>query len=346
MTPENPPSQVKDLGEQGLLKLVQQYCPASVVGDDAAVLAVPADHQLVVTTDVLVEGVHFSDRTMSATDVGWKAAAVNLSDLAAMGATPLGITVGLALPADKPVSWVEQLYEGLSACLQINQTPILGGDISRSPITLISITALGTVAPEQVIQRSQAKPGDVLVTTGVHGASKAGLELLLNPQIGLDLSEAERKALIDAHQRPSARLDVSSKLWGCLQDFNAGHIAGHIAGMDSSDGLADAILQICRASGVGARIERSRLPQPACFDHWLLDERSRQWCLYGGEDYELVLAMPKDFAEHLQRSLSTPVYVLGEITANPEVLLVDSTYQYAEITLDLTQGYQHFQSKE
>jgi thiamine-monophosphate kinase len=101
---------VKDLGEQGLLTKLQKFCPQEIVGDDGAVLAIEGDRRLVVTTDVLVDGVHFSDRTTSAFDVGWRATAANLSDLAAMGATPLGITVGLALPGDKLVNWVEELW--------------------------------------------------------------------------------------------------------------------------------------------------------------------------------------------------------------------------------------------
>ncbi|MGK7937977.1 MAG: AIR synthase related protein, partial [Xenococcaceae cyanobacterium] len=124
---DKPPQLVKDIGEQGLLQKLQSFCPQNIIGDDGAVIPTHPDQDLVVTTDVLVDGVHFSDRTTTAFDVGWRAVAANLSDLAAMGAEPLAITVGLSLPGDVLVSWVEELYLGLTACLQQYQTPIVGG---------------------------------------------------------------------------------------------------------------------------------------------------------------------------------------------------------------------------
>ena len=122
-----PPMLVKDIGEQGLLQKLQLFCPQDVIGDDGAILPTEPDQSLVVTTDVLVDEVHFSQRTTTAFDVGWRAAAANLSDLAAMGATPLGITVGLSLPGSVAVAWVEELYRGMSACLGQYQTAIVGG---------------------------------------------------------------------------------------------------------------------------------------------------------------------------------------------------------------------------
>jgi thiamine-monophosphate kinase len=122
---------VKDLGEQGLLPILQKYCPAEIIGDDGAILSLKDGYSLVVTTDVLVNNVHFSDLTTSPEDVGWRAAAANLSDLAAMGAEPLGITVGLALTPNLAIDWLEGLYRGLSSCLQVYQTAIVGGDVCR-----------------------------------------------------------------------------------------------------------------------------------------------------------------------------------------------------------------------
>ena len=110
---------IADIGELGLLKKLQPFCPREVIGDDAAILDLPPGQSLVVTTDVLVDGVHFSDQTTSAEDIGWRSAAANLSDIAAMGASPLGITVGLSLPGTVTVSWVEQLYQGLVNCLSL-----------------------------------------------------------------------------------------------------------------------------------------------------------------------------------------------------------------------------------
>jgi thiamine-monophosphate kinase len=153
---------IRDLGEQGLLKLIQPYCLPNSIGDDGAIVRVPPEQELVVSTDVLVDEVHFSDRTTTAVDVGWRSVAANLSDLAAMGAQPLGITVGLSLPPELPVVWLEQLYTGMQACLTRYGTGIIGGDLSRSSVITIAITALGAVKSDRVIRRSTARVGDAI----------------------------------------------------------------------------------------------------------------------------------------------------------------------------------------
>jgi thiamine-monophosphate kinase len=227
------------LGEQQLLQHLQRFCPAHLIGDDAAVLPTRADRHLVITADMLVDGIHFSigfansTCTTSPTDVGWRAAAANLSDLAAMGAEPIGITISLGLPPEIPVRWLDELYQGITECLHPYQTPILGGDLCRSPILTLAITALGEVLPNQKILRSTAQPGDAIVVTGIHGASRGGLELLLNPEWGQDLDEPVRDSLKRAHQHPIPRLDIPP----LLRKIDP---TGRVAGMDSSDGLADA----------------------------------------------------------------------------------------------------------
>ncbi len=325
--------QVKQLGEQALLKRLQRYCPATVVGDDAALLSVAVGYQLVVTTDMLIDGIHFSDRTTSATDAGWRAAAANLSDLAAMGAEPLGITVGLSLPGELEVDWLDGLYQGMVDCLQPFNTPILGGDICRSSVTAIAITALGQVRSEQAIRRSAAQAGDAVVVTGAHGASRAGLELLLHPEQGQGLTEADRALLIRAHQRPQPRLDA-------VQPLRA--LGSRSAGMDSSDGLADAVLQICRASQVGAQLERNLIPFPPSLTAWISEAQAIDWALYGGEDFELVLCLPRDAAGRLVERLGAGAAIVGSITASPDVLLRDQSGLYPEQLLSLNQGFQHF----
>ncbi|MEZ2345270.1 thiamine-phosphate kinase, partial [Microcoleus sp.] len=207
---------IKDIGEQGLLKILQKFCPPEIVGDDCAVMVTSPNQSLAVTTDMLVDGVHFSDRTTSPYDAGWRAAAANLSDLAAMGARPLGVTVALAVAADTAVLWVEEFYRGMTACLQVYQTPIAGGDVVRSPVVTVAITAFGEVERDRIISRLQARSGWAIVATGVHGASRAGLELLLNPEFGQNLTTGDRATLILAHQRPQPRLDVLPVLWEIL----------------------------------------------------------------------------------------------------------------------------------
>ena len=354
--------QVKDIGEQGLLERLQRFCPPEIIGDDAAVLETAPGQSLVVTTDVLVDGVHFSNLTTSPEDAGWRAAAANLSDLAAMGASPLGITVGLGLPGEVRVSWVERLYQGMTECLQKYNTSIVGGDIVRSPVTTLAITAFGQVHPSQIIRRSAAVVGDAIVVTGVHGASHAGLELLLHPELGKNLKDAERTALIRAHQRPQPRLDVLPILWkilaspspmpndaSCFKSAKppnalAPQCPMPISGMDSSDGLADAIIQICRASGVGAVLERRQIPVPKTFNHWLTPEQALEYALYGGEDFELVLCLPQKLASALVQHLGEGAAIAGSITAGSTVLLHDEQKKFPDQVLNLSQGFQHFKS--
>lgn len=327
---------VQDLGEQALLQRLYRFCDRTQVGDDAALVSLAKAHSLVVTTDLLVDQVHFSKQTTTAEDVGWRAAAANLSDLAAMGAEPLGITVGLGLPGHRTVHWVEALYQGLWNCLQQYQTPIVGGDVCRSSTTTVAITAFGQVLPQQAIQRNNARPGDAIVVTGVHGASRAGLELLLHPEQGKELTEITRNALIQAHQRPQPRLDVLPILRSILPSPASG-----VAGMDSSDGLADAVLQLCRASQVGAVLDRNQIPLPEGLTSWLSPTQAMSWALYGGEDFELVLCLPIAQAEKLVEQLEQAA-IVGRIVTGSEVILHDPTSCDADEILSLTQGFQHF----
>lgn len=341
VTPDRP-LQVRDIGEQGLLQRLQAFCPSEVIGDDAAVLAFVPEQSLVVTTDVLVDGVHFSDRTTTPEDAGWRAVAANLSDLAAMGASPLGITVGLGLPGDVTVEWVDRLYQGMATCLQTYHTAIVGGDIVRSPVITISITAFGDVNPTQIIHRSAAKPGDVIVVTGYHGSSRAGLELLLHPDLGQSLASTDRTALIRSHQRPIPRLDVIPLLFP-PSSLSPPPYPPPIAGMDSSDGLADAIVQICRASQVGARIDRAHIPIAPVLQAWVSLEQAIDWALYGGEDFELVLTLPLEQANLLVSQLGHGAAIVGTVTSEPGVWLVDTTGHFPDRTLTLEPGFQHFE---
>jgi len=177
--------------------------------------------------------------------------------------------------------------------------------------------------------------------TGVHGASRAGLELLLNPDVGAGLREGDRVQLIKAHQRPAARLDILPILQEvyCLRSPDP--IPFRVAGIDSSDGLADAVLQICRASGVGARLERAKIPMPSAFEGWLSPEQALDWALYGGEDFELVLCLPPNLAETIKERLGDGAAIVGTVTPDPEVLLSQGNDQ-PDIALSLSQGFQHF----
>ena len=257
----------------------------------------------------------------------------------------MGITVGLGLPPDVTVNWVERLYQGMTECLSKYHVPIVGGDIVRSPITTLAITAFGQANPNFIIRRAIAQVGDAIVITGIHGASRAGLELLLNPEIGHNLKTASKAALITAHQRPKPRLDVLPILKEILTSpcpLPPAPCLFPISGMDSSDGLADAVLQICRASQVGAVIESSKIPLPSAFEEWLTPEKSLEYALYGGEDFELVLCLPPEPALALVQKLGTSAAIIGTITPGSNVILHQEKAEIPDQVLSLSQGFQHF----
>ncbi len=340
---------VRDIGEQGLLQKIQPFLPDGIVGDDGAVLDVEPNKKLVVTTDILVDKVHFSDRTTRAFDVGWRGATANLSDLAAMGAAPIGITVGLSLPGDVSVSWVEELYQGLTGCLRRYQTFIVGGDITRSETITVAIAAFGQVTPNKIIRRSNARVDDAIIITDYHGLSKAGLELLLNPELGQNLNSEEKDFIIKTHQKPDPRLDLLPIL-----DKAASNVDVAIAGMDSSDGLADAIRQICYFSGVGAMIEVDNLPIHPILLKMVQSKQARNWAVYGGEDFELVLCLPASLADTLVDSLGTNARIIGRITSQEEIILNYKKNKHHEIIMphlqNLKKGgmlnpeFKHFES--
>lgn len=323
------PTPISAIGEAGLLQIVQRYCPAQVVGDDGAVLPAP-EGQLVVSTDVLVEGVHFSDVTTPAHAVGWRAVAANLSDLAAMGSRPRALVVGLGLPGSTPVAWVEELYEGMRACCARWGAELVGGDLCRSPQRFVAITALGSVQPGRAIERRRAQPGDWLVVTGPHGDARAGLELLLHPEQGSSATAAQRQQLIRAHQYPRPRLDVLSLLEALPSPLR-------LAGMDTSDGLADALVQVCQSSGVAARIAAERIPISVALRQ-AFPAQALEWALYGGEDFELLLSAEVSVAKHLLEKLPGAAWI-GEVTGwDPQgtVRLQDGQI------LSRQQAFQHF----
>jgi thiamine-monophosphate kinase len=339
---------IADYGEQDLLKLLQGFCPSDIVGDDAAAVGLAPllstfGSQLVVTTDVLVEQVHFSNATTPADAVGWRAVAANLSDLAAMGAEVLGITVGLALPASCPLAWVLDLYQGMTRCLDQHGRKqqnslckgILGGDLCRSATPTIAITALGLAPPQYVLYRHGLQVGDQLVVTGVHGASRAGLAILLG-EMALHPEQSDR--WIQAHQYPQARLEVLSPLRS-IQD----HLSPQrsLGGMDSSDGLADAVLQLCRASGVGAILDRAELPLAPGLADEVGEAKAVEWCLYGGEDFELVLGLPADYLQSFLAVMPQAQWI-GAVTTDPAVILRDSRSPEFTTSLSFAAGFQHF----
>ena len=303
-----------DLGEAELLRRLARFAPPGQLEDDTAQLQQPTA-DLLINTDVLVETIHFSEATTSPADVGWRAVAANLSDLAASGVDQiLGITVALVAPGDTPWSWVEGVYRGIDSLLQDSGGVLLGGDCSRGPIRMLSITALGTLGPLR-LHRSQARPGDRIVVSGAHGLSRLGLALLLEDSAlqGVTLPDALKELAIRQHQRPQPKLDALRSLVACKPK----QVPWRAGGTDSSDGLLQAIDCLCRSSGCGAVLDQSMLPRAK---EWPDGPLWQRWCLGGGEDFELVVTLPQAWAQawiHAQPSSRQ----VGVITDQPNVIV-------------------------
>lgn len=332
---------IGDIGELALIERLKPFCAADAVGDDAALMSLRSGHRLVVTTDVLVEGVHFSDRTTPPYTVGWRSAAANLSDLAAMGAEAIGITVGLGLPQSTPWPWVEALYQGMTDCLSAHGAKIYGGDLCRAEQQTVAITALGEVEPQRAIRRDSAEPDMAVVVTGAHGGSRAGLAVLLEEAV---LSEAAvrtslAEAWVRSHQMPVPRFDAIAHLKSAIdksiQNNSADSIWPTIAGMDSSDGLANALLQLSHRSQVGIEVFRADIPLPDGLAETVGYETALNWALYGGEDFELVLCLPHALANALVEKGAT---VIGRTVKRTVGITVERTTETTVETTPKTTG--------
>ncbi len=252
------------------------------IGDDAAVLPAP-DGRTVASTDLLIEGRHFRRDWSSARDIGVKAAAQNLADIAAMGAAPTALLLGLAVPGATAVSWVLELTHGLQQECERAGAVIAGGDVCGAETVMLGITALGTLSGHAPVTRSGARPGDVLAVCGAVGRSAAGLALL---QAGLDpASAAELAELVAAHRRPQP-------------DYPAGPLAaaaGATAMIDVSDGLVADLGHLAAASGVRIDIRSASLPTASVRSAAeRLGADWRDWALGGGEDHVLAASFPPD----------------------------------------------------
>ncbi len=317
-----------DLGEAGVLQAILPSAPRSraVVlgpGDDAALVAAP-DGQVVATTDLLVEGRDFRRDWGSGADVGWKAAAQNLADVAAMGAHPSALLMGLAAPPDLPVAWARELMEGLAACCEPWGVGLAGGDLSAAHEVVVAVTALGDLRGAAPVRRDGARPGDVVALAGVLGHSGAGLALLTEGLEESDLAHAGYPArALAAPRRPAPPLSAGP----------AAALAGAHALMDVSDGLLRDAGRIAAASGVVVDLDESALD----VEHPLLmavgtlldegvepRERCLRWVLTGGEDHGLLAtfapgaALPEGF-----RAIGT-VREVGSVlgtTKGPTVLM-------------------------
>ncbi|MNX71731.1 Thiamine-monophosphate kinase [compost metagenome] len=254
------------------------------IGDDAAVTSIPAGLKAVTTTDLLVEGVHFRRSTISPWDLGWKAMAVNVSDVAGMGAAPRWATVSLALAPDVPLAWLEAFYQGAQALAGRYGLFIVGGDTVRSANGVtIAVTVIGE-APKPLL-RTDAQAGDAVIVTGPVGASAAGLWVLEHPAEAERLDPQVRETLSAAHRRPIPQVEA-----GCALSA----LGARLALMDNSDGLARSVLWLAGANDLHLELDAEAIPMTNETREAarLAGVDPLDWALYGGEDYNLVLTCP------------------------------------------------------
>jgi thiamine-monophosphate kinase len=325
-----------DLGEWELIRRLAAFAPPGQFADDAALLNEPHPQQgaLVVNTDVLVEGLHFSETTTGPADVGWRAAAANFSDLAAMGCTEVvGITVGLVAPASTPWPWVEGVYQGISDALRCHGGVLLGGDCSGGAQRLLAITALGRLSRDSgPIRRGDGRPGDLLICSGPHGLSRLGLALLQGELTSDDPALIQRA--IHAHQHPVPRFDAVRALIGSRPTPTTWRVGG----CDSSDGLVAAAAAIASASGCAARLDRQALPLDAAM---ACLPKAEAWCLGGGEDFELVLALEPAWAKALRSELPG-ASLIGQLEAGRPGTLGWADGEPWPMDKAIVSGFRHF----
>ncbi len=309
---------VSDIGEFALINAIaSRLTPPNAenvsvgIGDDSAIMSARGGHA-VACVDMLSQGVHFRLDWSSAHDIGRKAAAQNLADIYAMGASPTALLVALALPGDTPVSWVLEFADGLNEEAQTVGVSVVGGDIVRAESITISVTALGELGNRKPILRSGARSGDVLAVAGKLGYSAAGLLLLSR-------GFRSPRAVVNAHRVPEP-------------PYALAELALHATAMiDVSDGLIADVGHIATASGLQARIETERLQVPADLKEVgaAFTEDPMQWILTGGEDHAFVAAF--------RDALSVPKewQIIGHLEDGPAQVLVDGL-------LMASGGWDHF----
>ena len=331
---------MEDLGEFGFIRSIQDAChfPSSKlikgIGDDCAVIGPYGDRVFLITTDLLLEDVHFILNKIPPEHLGEKAVNVNLSDIAAMGGTPRHLFVSLAIPKQMSAKTMLAIYDGIKTACRRHNVNILGGDTSASPDRLmINVTVVGESHEKEVLYRSGAQPGDSIYITGTIGDSAAGLKLIMEEA---SAPEPLAAALIEAHNRPSPFLKTG-------RTVARSRLAS--AMIDLSDGLASDLWHICESSHVGARLIQSALPlsdelrkmaEINTLDPYIL-------ALSGGEDYRLLITVPKENTDPFQRMIvksdKCPISCVGEITGDNgiEIILPNGTKTLLDVT-----GFDHF----
>ena len=327
---------IKELGEFACIDLIKEDCivePDSVVvgiGDDAAVLQPTQGMLQLVSTDMLVEGVHFDLSFILPFQLGYKSLAVNLSDIAAMGGIPKHVVISLALPKEIDLAFVTELYRGMKAIAKEFRVNIVGGDtVSTNDKIVINVTVLGEVEPSRLQKRSGAQVGDLVVVTNQLGSSAAGLDIFLH---GKQAELLFAKSLCRAHLMPIPQVNSAQAIAKYAHSMN-----------DISDGLASEAKEIAVASKVNVILYEDKIPllpetiQTAKY----FDKIPSEYALFGGEDYQLVFTIDKKQYQILKNELKDcPIAVVGEIIeGSGEVVLRTTSEEFVNLE---PKGYNHF----
>jgi thiamine-monophosphate kinase len=332
-------------GERDLIVAIRARVPAAPpwllvgIGDDAAVVKPERGALEILTTDALVEGIHFDRRFSTPRDIGWKALAVNLSDVAAMGGTPRLALLSLGLPASMPAEDVDALIDGFLALAADARVTLAGGNITRSPgPLLVDVTVTGFARARQVLTRGGGRADEDLYVTGAVGAAAAGLRWLsaataaAGPRDATDLPGIDE--CVRRHCAPEPRVRIGALL---------GRNRAASACMDLSDGLADAVRQMAAASRTGATIDAAAIPIPAaareCFRRAGVDPIAG--AAAGGDDYELLFAVPRRargrLATVIRQARGVPITRIGRLTKAPETAIIRDG-----VAEPLPPGFVHF----
>ncbi|OIJ11363.1 thiamine-phosphate kinase [Anaerobacillus alkalilacustris] len=317
-------------------KIAHQSSLKKGIGDDAAVFEGNSMFDELICMDTMVEGVHFTKETMAPFMIGYKALAVNISDIAAMGGVPTYYLVSIAIPNDWDEKELKEIYEGMKSLGDKYSVDLIGGDtVSSKQGLIITVTVCGKIEKESSLYRSNASPGDFVFLIGEVGGSAAGLELLLKHGLHYPFSNQEKK-LIEAHQYPTPQIEAGQLLASSKQRISLN---------DISDGLASEANEIAEASNVTLNIDYDKIPRNSFIEPYS-EEKQKQWILFGGEDYQLIGTIPKAFYSEINQTFNQngiKFTIIGEVSSgDAEVYLINN---YAKQILP-KKGFNHFNKGE
>ncbi len=318
------------LGERETIRIIEKIIKSDATigpGDDCAAIDM-GDKYLLVTTDMMVTKWHIP-KGMGAYDIGWSIIAVNLSDIAAMGGTPLGLVTAIGITRGHPIEFIEQMADGMNDCARRFGTSVIGGDTKEHEDLVLCGTAIGEVGKERILLRRGAKAGDLVAVTGQLGMAGAGYHSMKR---ALNLKEAE-----DHLKRP----------WPRIKEGMALGKSGFVTScMDISDGLSTSIFELSRNSGMTYEVDYARIPKAKeVFLAFQDKERQKDLVLNFGDDYELLFTIERESEpdlEKLSKELGTPMTVIGKVTSGEENILIDDGKREKLENL----GYEHFRTRQ